>query len=171
MKRNCEPGRPNDSRLAGVRAMAASAAFLLVHPGHPAAARGEAATNSVRMPTAVSESAVAPTRRFPPGCAVAVAGGPNGARWFLPRATLVVENRSSHRFTLRMEARAGIETAGSDLGFVESGESRTFPHVVPAGRTTVLAGRDGGGITLRQSVYIWNHGPFTCRRKFVWILR
>jgi hypothetical protein len=128
--------------------------------------------NMARTPASAAQSAAAQTDRFPPGCAVAVGGGRNGSRWFLPRANLVVANRSPHRVTLRMEARAGTEAAGTDLGPLESGETRTFRHVVPAGRSAVLAQREDSGATyMRQPIYIWNHGPFTCQRRFVWALR
>jgi len=158
--------------MAASRAIMASTAFLLAMPSGLAAAQDDATMNTARTPVSPSRSAVAQTHRFPPGCAVAVAGGRNGSQWYMPRANLVVENRSPHRVTLRMEARAGIEAAGTDLGLLESGETRTFPHVVPAGRSAVLAQRHGSGATnMRQPIYIWNHGPFTCQRRFVWVLR
>lgn len=159
--------------MAAARAIFVSAAFLLALPIRSAAAQeGEAATNYARTPAPASPPLAVSMRDFPPGCAVAVRGGRSGSGWHLPRATLVVANRSSHRVLLGMEARAGIEAAGSEFGSLEPGETRTFRHAVPAGRSVVLAQRQDSGAThLRQPIYIWNYGPLTCQRRFVWALR
>jgi hypothetical protein len=158
--------------MAASRALIASTAFLLAMPAGLTAAQGEPAAHVARTPASIAETAAAQMRRFPPDCAIAVEGGRDSSRWFLPRANLVVENRSPHRFTLRMEARPGIAAPDTDLGTLESGEIRTFRHVVPAGRSAVLARRQDTRATLmRQPIYIWNHGPFTCQRRFVWVLR
>ncbi len=158
--------------MATSRAILAWPAFLLALSASPAVARGEAPAAIARTPTSASKSNMAAMHRFPPGCAVAVNGGRDGARWFMPRANLVVVNGTPHRVALRMEARAGIEAAATELGLLKAGEARTFLHVVPVGRSAVLARRDGSGATdLRQPIYVWNYGPFTCQRKFVWVLR
>jgi hypothetical protein len=159
--------------MLACRATIASAACLLALSSGVAGALGEPATTIARLPpTASTSAAVTEVIRFPPGCAIAAPAGRNGSQWFLPRASLVVTNRSPHRVTLRMEARLGVEAAGTESGPIEPGETRTFRNVVPAGRSVALAQRYESGATYaRQPIYIWNYGPFTCRRRFIWVLR
>lgn len=157
--------------MDGSRAIIAAAAFALALACISAAARGETAPNPARMAAPDSPQSAEPMRRFPPGCTVTVGGRRDGSRWLLPRATLVVANRSPHRLTIRMEARAEVETAQMDLTPLETGETRTFRHVVPAGRSVALAHRhDNGAPLTRQPIYIWNQGPLTCQRRFVWVV-
>jgi hypothetical protein len=157
-----------------VRLLAAAlSTFAAVLPSVPRFALAEQAAIKPAAPEPISGTEeTAAERRFSPGCAVAIPGGRNGSRWLLPRASLVVANRSPYRVTLRMEARAGIEAAGTDLGPLGPGETRTFRHVVPAGRSVALAQRyESSAMYMRQPIYIWNHGPLTCQRRFIWVLR
>src|SRR5690606_22992077 len=135
----------------------ASTAVLLALLASVLDAPGESAAMIPPTQAAASTSGTAAMHRFPPGCAVAVDGGRGGARWYMPRASLVVVNRSPHSIVLRMQAWAGTEAAATELGLLDSGETRTFPNAVPAGRSAAFAGREDRGATdLRQPIYIWN---------------
>ena len=136
--------------------------------------RSERAANGANAMSPGLASAAVPLSRFPPGCAVAIAGSRSGETWLLPRAGLVVTNHSPHRVALLVEARAGTGPAGTDLGAIEPGETRAFQHVLPAGRSFVRAGSardESGGKPVRQVIYMWNYGPLTCGRKFLWTVR
>lgn len=158
------------TRMAGAGAIAFAAALLLALPRQPAAAQDQA--RSIVASRAAPALTPAAPRPFPPGCAVAIGDGRNSSTWYLPRATLVAANHSLHQLTLRVEAGMAVEPTGAELGSLEPGETRTFRHAVPVGRSIILAQRTNDGTThMRQAIYIWNHGVLSCERKFVWVLR
>ena len=112
--------------------------------------------------------------RFPPGCAATIKGNGSSRSWQLPRASLVITNNRAHAIRVSIVARAGTGPAGTELGDIEAGETKTFPHVLPAGRSFVQveAARWTRKMSIaRQVVYIFNRGPLTCRRQFVWTIR
>jgi hypothetical protein len=110
-------------------------------------------------------SLTAMTRTYPADCVVAIAGAPG----YLPRAAVAIENKTRQPFRVSVEGRDGLGLRSVELGRVGAREQKVFPHALPAGRNIVTAAADEAPLrTLRQIIYVNNHGPETCRRRYYW---
>lgn len=102
---------------------------------------------------------------YPADCVVTIAGAPG----YLPRAAVAIENRSRQPIRVSLEGRDGMGLPSVELGQVRALELKVFPNALPAGRNIVTAAAgEPPKRTLRQVIYVNNHGAETCRRRYYW---